>query len=286
LQASLPAVTLVATLVAVTDVQQRNREADAMTDTLTAEHTQAVGYIRVSTRRQAETGTSLLTQPQQLRDYCLQRGLELVKIHTDAGLSGKDTKRPGLQAAMQQVQACKGTLVVPSLSRFGRNMADLTRMTEQLTKAGCRLVSVKEGIDSATPTGRLMLHMMGAMAEFERELLLDRLDEARGLKRERGEKLGGHTPLGFDAVTGNRGKLELRPNTSELKVLALVMQLREQGLGYHAVAAHLTAEKVPTKRGCRWNPKTVRDIVLRVQQDAKLQKLCSTLGDTELVAVA
>lgn len=249
-----------------------------MADTLTAEHGTAVGYVRVSTRRQAETGTSLLTQPQQLRDYCLQRGLDLVQIHTDAGLSGKNTKRPGLQAALQQVQACKGTLVVPSLSRFGRNMADLTRMTEQLTQAGCRLVSVKEGIDSATPTGRLMLYMMAAMAEFERELLLERLDEARGEKRQRGEKLGGHTPLGFDAVPGDRGKLELRPNTAELQVLAHVMRLREQGLGYHAVAARLTSEGVPTKRGCRWNPKTVRELVLRVQRDPKLQQLCGVLG--------
>ena len=104
-------------------------------------------------------------------------------------LSGKDTKRPALQSLMDTVQ--KGdTIIVESISRFARNTKDLLVLVEKLTAKGVEFISLKEHIDTTTPTGRFMLTVFAAVAELEREYTLQRQAEGIAAAKARGVHLG------------------------------------------------------------------------------------------------
>lgn len=115
--------------------------------------------------------------------------------------SGKNAVRPELQRMMEYVR--KGdTVVVESISRFARNTRDLLELVEQLTAKEVEFVSLKEAIDTATPTGKFMLTVFGAVAELEREYILQRQREGIEIARQQG-KYHGRKPIqspDFDAV--------------------------------------------------------------------------------------
>ena len=117
-------------------------------------------------------------------------------------LSGKDTKRPQLQFLMSKVQ--KGdTVVVESISRFARNTKDLLGLVEKLTTKGVDFISLKEHIDTTTPTGRFMLTIFAAVAELEREHILQRQAEGIAAAKARGVHMGRpikRPPENFDEV--------------------------------------------------------------------------------------
>ncbi len=134
---------------------------------------QRVGYIRVSTLDQ--------NTERQLD------GIELDKAFTDRA-SGKDTKRPQLAAALEYVRE-GDTLLVHSLDRLARNVEDLRRIVRQLNERGISIEFVKNRLvfsGGADPSARLMLTMLGAFAEFERELIRERQREGIALAKARG----------------------------------------------------------------------------------------------------
>ena len=103
--------------------------------------------------------------------------------------SGKDTRRPVLQSLMSQVE--KGdTVVVESISRFARNTKDLLGLVDKLTKKGVEFISLKEHIDTTTATGRFMLTIFAAVAELEREHILQRQAEGIAAAKAKGKHLG------------------------------------------------------------------------------------------------
>jgi len=104
-------------------------------------------------------------------------------------LSGKDIKRPMLQSLMNIVK--KGDIVVvESISRFARNTRDLLSLVEKLTKKGVEFISLKEHIDTTTPTGRFTLTIFAAVAELERDHILQRQAEGISAARSRGVRFG------------------------------------------------------------------------------------------------
>jgi DNA invertase Pin-like site-specific DNA recombinase len=122
------------------------------------------GYCRVSTKDQNDHRQLLAMG---------ERGIPPERIFSEK-LSGKDTKRPALQSLMNTVQ--KGdAIVVESISRFARNTKDLLVLVEKLTAKGVEFISLKEHIDTTTPTGRFMLTIFAAVAELEREYTLQLL---------------------------------------------------------------------------------------------------------------
>lgn len=134
-----------------------------------------VKYIRVSTNHQ-----DTLRQERDFETFD--------EVFIDKA-SGKDTKRQGLEDMLKFVR--KGdTLVVESYSRLARNTSDLLAIVETLNKKGVVLISEKEGLNTATPTGKLMLTVFGALATFEREILLERQQEGYAARREAGLPLG------------------------------------------------------------------------------------------------
>ena len=132
-----------------------------------------VGYIRISTIGQNTARQELLMQ---------ELGVE--KIFIDC-MSGKNTDRPQLKEMLTFVRS-GDTVVVESISRFARNTKDLLELVEQLTCKGVEFVSKKEAIDTTTPSGKFMLTIFGAVAELEREYILQRQAEGIAIAKEQG----------------------------------------------------------------------------------------------------
>ena len=130
-----------------------------------------VGYVRASTIEQNED-----RQIEALKKH------DIEKWFTEK-VSGKDTNRPQLQLMLDYVRE-GDTVYIHDFSRLARSTKDLLEIVETLNKKGVHLVSNKENIDSSTPTGKLMLTMIGAIAEFERQNLLERQKEGIAVQKE------------------------------------------------------------------------------------------------------
>jgi DNA invertase Pin-like site-specific DNA recombinase len=139
-----------------------------------------------------------------------ERGIPAENIYADRQ-SGKDANRPQLAALMAKVRS-GDTVYVESISRFARNTRDLLDLVEQLSSRGVEFVSLKECADEATPTGKFMLTVFGAVAELERGYILDRQAEGIAAARRRGVRFGRaaiQPPEGFAeaVVAWESGKL-------------------------------------------------------------------------------
>lgn len=135
-----------------------------------------------------------------MRQEVLMQELGVDEVYIDR-LSGKNTDRPELKKMMDYVR--KGdTVIVESISRFARNTRDLLELIEKLSEKGVKFVSRKEAIDTTTPTGKFMLTVFGAVAELEREYILQRQQEGIAIAKAEG-KYRGRKPIersNFDAV--------------------------------------------------------------------------------------
>lgn len=136
-----------------------------------------IGYIRVST---AEQNT--------IRQEILMKELGVDEIYIDK-ISGKNTNRPQLKAMLEYVRY-DDTVIVSEISRFARNTKDLLELVEMLTDKGVEFVSKKEAIDTTTPTGKFMLTIFGAVAELEREYILQRQREGIAAAKDTGKYTG------------------------------------------------------------------------------------------------
>lgn len=132
-----------------------------------------IGYIRISTADQNIA-----------RQEVLMRELGVENMFIDR-MSGKNTNRPELQRMLSFVRE-GDTVIVESISRFARNTRDLLDLVEQLTLKQVEFVSKKEAIDTTTPTGKFMLTVFGAVAELEREYILQRQKEGIAIAKEKG----------------------------------------------------------------------------------------------------
>ena len=148
-----------------------------------------IGYIRVSTQEQ-----------NTIRQEVLMESLGVDEIYIDR-MSGKDTNRPELQKMMNYVRH-GDTVIVESISRFARNTRDLLELVERLAEKGVEFISKKEAIDTTTPTGKFMLTVFGAVAELEREYILQRQREGITIAKAQGKYTGRKPiePPDFDAV--------------------------------------------------------------------------------------
>ena len=140
-----------------------------------------VGYVRVSTVGQNTARQEVLMQ---------ELGVERVLIDRQ---SGKDTSRPELQRLLEFVRE-GDTVVVESISRFARCTKDLLELIEQLTTKGVEFISKKESLDTSTPSGRFVLTIFGAVAQLEREYLLQRQKEGIAIAKQEG-KYKGRKPI-------------------------------------------------------------------------------------------
>jgi DNA invertase Pin-like site-specific DNA recombinase len=142
-------------------------------------------YARVSTTRQ-----DLDAQLHQLREYAARRDAEAL-VFEDRGVSGAKAARPGLDALMIAARRRQvDTVVCTRLDRLGRSVAHLASLAEELRSLGVALVVLDAAIDTTTMHGQLLFNLLGSVAEFERELLRERIREGQAVARRRGKHCG------------------------------------------------------------------------------------------------
>ncbi len=152
----------------------------------------AAAYVRISTEEQAQEGYGLSAQEQSARAYCIAQSWELVEVYADAGRSGKAlTGRDALKRLMDDAQAGKfERIVFWKLDRLARNLKDLLNICERLESLDVGIVSVQESIDTGTAVGRMTRNILGALAEFERETIVERIKAGLAEKAPQGELVG------------------------------------------------------------------------------------------------
>ena len=212
---------------------------------MNAARTKVVGYIRVSTDKQADEGVSLDAQRAKLTAYAVAMDLELVGIVEDAGLSAKSLDRPGLRSALGMLESGKAdALLVVKLDRLTRSVRDLGELVERYFATKYSLLSLSDSIDTRTAAGRLVLNVLTSVAQWEREATGERTRDALRHKASKGEFCGGQAPYGYSVENG-----ALVPNDAEQDVLSAVAELKAAGLSLRGIAAELDRAGIRARNG-------------------------------------
>lgn len=218
-----------------------------------------VGYIRVSTKEQAETKLSLTHQEEKIKAYAVSKDLDLGRVYNDAAESAKDLNRPAVQELLEDVDAGKiSHVIIYKLDRLIRNVENLGYLIRTLEKKGVTLSSVQESLDTSTASGRMVVNLLGMIAQWERETIAERTQAALDVKRRNGEKLGGIVPYGYRV----KGK-GLTPQAAEQKLLQAILRARKAGDGYQEISVRLNAQGVKPRSGKQWYASTIRGICRR-----------------------
>ena len=212
-----------------------------------------IGYTRVSTEEQANSGVSLAAQEQKLRAYAELYDLQLVEVIEDAGQSAKSLNRPGLQRALELLRGGQAEgILVAKLDRLTRNVADMASLITEYfgdrARHAATLLSVADQVDTRTAAGRLVLNILASVSQWEREAIGERTKTALAYKKSQGVRLGAPA-LGATA--------------EETAAVERIQQLRAENLTLRAIVACLNAEGFQTKRGGQWAAETVRKVLAR-----------------------
>lgn len=229
----------------MTTVTAHNRHQKETMTTATNEtqRPRAIGYLRVSTSRQAEHGYGLAAQRDQVEQFCTTHGLDLVGLHVDVMSARKTDKLYARIAAVTAIQAgIANVLVVNTLDRSSRSMADGAKLVADAKVEGWRIVGL-DGTDSDT-VSQLVAHARLLVAEEERELISKRTKQGLIKARQAGKQLG-------------------KPSTIDRSTITQIIQLRTGGMGTKAIAKALDQAGIAAPRSGSWSYSTVRGVLER-----------------------
>ncbi len=226
----------------------------------------AIGYTRCSTNEQADSGLGLDAQAERVRAYCTLKGLRMVDLITDAGVSGGKAlaSRDGGRALLDALKSKRADAVVMlKLDRMFRNAGDCLTTVEQWERQGVSLHIADLGgnaIDTTSAAGRFMLVVLAGAAEMERNLTRERTRSALAVKRANGQRIG-TVPYGFDLADD---RSTLIPNDAEQAVIEEIRAMRKGGSKLQEIADTLTDRGVLTKTGrAKWGHPAVARILKR-----------------------
>jgi DNA invertase Pin-like site-specific DNA recombinase len=222
-----------------------NEARTATAETLNAPF-RVVGYVRVSTAEQADSGAGLAAQRAVIEAESSRRGWQLVQIFEDAGMSGKAMlNRPALSVALEALKHREAdALLVAKLDRLSRSLLDFAGLLQRSTKEGWRVLPLDLGIDLTTPAGEFMAAVMAAAAQWERRIISQRTKDALAQKQAAGVRLGAPTSIPQD-------------------VAAQIVEMREGGATLQAIADTLNDLSIPTTTGNPWQPSTIQRVIVR-----------------------
>ena len=164
----------------------------------------AFGYVRVSTTMQVQDGFSLESQEHKIIEECKKRDLFLKSIYLDKGISGGSMKkRLSLERILKDLKH-NSWIIVNSVSRLARNTKDLLGIVEEIESKKCHLIIMDLNLDITSPSGKLILTLMGSQAQFERELTSERVKTVMGHLKEMGQ-LRTKPPFGYMMNPDKRG---------------------------------------------------------------------------------
>jgi DNA invertase Pin-like site-specific DNA recombinase len=203
-----------------------------------------LGYCRVSTEEQGNSGAGLAAQRAAIGAECERRGWQLVDTIEDRGYSAKDLRRPGIRAALDELKRGDAQgLVVAKLDRLSRSMLDFTAIMARAQRESWALVALDCAVDTTTPAGEAMANVLATFAQFERRLIGQRTREALAAKWAAGGRLG--RPRALPGDVANRIRRE-----------------RKRGVSLAHIADGLNADGVATGHGGKqWYPSTVRAVL-------------------------
>ena len=217
----------------------------------------AIGYVRVSTDKQADHGVSLEAQEAKIRAMATVQGAEIVELIVDGGESAKNLNRPGMERLLALVDERKvKTVIIAKLDRLTRSVKDLAELLERFQKRGVSLVSVAESLDTGSAAGRLVINIMTAVSQWEREAIGERTKDAMQHKRNNGQRVG-NIAYGYRASADGQ---HIEPEPREQAALAEIRSLRKQGCTLRQIAAALNGQALRTRRGTGWR----HDHILRI----------------------
>jgi DNA invertase Pin-like site-specific DNA recombinase len=203
-----------------------------------------IGYVRVSTTKQADSGLSIEAQELKIRQYCDLYELDLIKVIVECE-SAKNLNRQGIQEAIDLLQLGKAEgLIITKLDRLTRSLKDLSYLLDYLFQKAF-LFSVYEHIDTKSANGRLVLNILTSVSQWEREELAERTKEALMIKKAKGEYTGGKSPLGWRV---NELGEEV-PDEAEQELIAIVRGYRDNRLSYSEIAQKLTEAHFTSRTG-------------------------------------
>ncbi|SFU81845.1 recombinase family protein [Butyrivibrio sp. M55] len=222
-----------------------------MTKTNTSMMTKVYLYTRVSTAVQVD-GYSLDAQKAKMKAFCEYNDYEIVGEYEDAGISGKSIEnRIAFNQMMDDIKNGKDNVsyvLVFKLSRFGRNAADTLSALQTMQDFDVNLICVEDGIDSSKDAGKLMISVLSAVAEIERENIRVQTMEGRMQKAREGKWNGGFAPYGYKLVDG-----ALVVNEEEADAIRTIYDLNvNQGMGAAGIARYLENHgivKMPRQNG-------------------------------------
>jgi len=224
----------------------------------------AVGYIRVSTDKQAKRGISLHAQEARFNEWCT-RNDKVPRLCVDSGRTAKRAAlRPAFAQAVSLACELKCPMVVWKLDRFARSALDALQVAEQLRKSGASLISIQEGWTfDDSPMGKLALAMFASISEWERDMIAERCKDISAFRKERGLRYGPNLPYGTrldaDGTT-------LRPEPSEQIGLGIIRSLQRKGRTAGRIVYDLEELGIPTRTGkTRWSRKVVQGILERMK---------------------
>lgn len=217
----------------------------------------AVGYIRVSSRKQADEGGSLVAQREAVVREAVFSGFDLAEVYADEGVSGGKglEARPGLAAAIREVEDGRAEAVIVAHSdRLARDTDLAGYVRIRLKQAGGRVIAIGEAKDDPI---RAAVDRM--LAELERVRGSQRMKFFHATRKSKGLHAG-PAPYGFR--TGAEGLLEAVPE--EAAVVERIVAMRAKGASLRAVAAALNTDAVPTRTGAPWAAGTILKVVRRL----------------------
>lgn len=208
------------------------------TETITA-----VAYCRVSTTEQEVSGHSLDDQETTLRALAASRGWDL-QVVREVGSGKSLTARPLLTEVLRDLDSGKvQVLMAIRLDRLSRSVADFSGLMDRADRRGWDLHVADLGLDTSTPSGRLVAQVLAATAEHERRLVGERTREGLRAARAKGVRLG-------------------RPHVLPAEVREEVQTMRQEGRSLRSIAEDLNTRGVPTAHGGRqWHASTVRSVL-------------------------
>jgi DNA invertase Pin-like site-specific DNA recombinase len=204
-----------------------------------------LGYIRVSTDKQNESGAGLEGQRTYLIAEATRRGSQLEVIAESEATSGKSTKkRPALMEALDRLDRGEAhALAVSKLDRLSRSVADFLTILERSRKGKWALIIGDLSLDTSTPMGEAMATISATFAQLERKRIGERTKEALAVKKSQGVTLGA-------------------PRTMPADIRSRILAEVETGKGYREVSRLLNAEQIPATRGTQWHASTIRSVHL------------------------
>jgi len=193
--------------------------------------TMVYGYIRASTIEEVKQGSNE-RQKDLIEKFCKERGYDL-KIYEDQAKSGASTDRPAFQKMLTELDGAN-IIVVTKIDRMARSLIDLLSTIQLLEKKGIGFISIQDpGIDTTSPNGKLLLQILGAFAEFERNLINQRTKAGKEKAKQRGVKFG-----------RPRGKLKNGKFIDE----KMVLELKQKGLSARAISKVMGCSITPVLR--------------------------------------